>query len=78
MKLLYIEIDSNIYYNDSLVTTADTLKTNIINSLNTYSKDFLIPNEITYSVENNKKTSSASCIELIVNLLVVDYLLLKA
>ena len=38
LKLLYIEIDSNIYYNDSLVTTADTLKTNIINSLNTYSK----------------------------------------
>ena len=35
---MYIEIDSNIYYNDSLVTTADTLKTNIINSLNTYSK----------------------------------------
>jgi len=38
LKLLYIEIDSNVYYNESLITTADTLKTNIINSLNTYSK----------------------------------------
>ena len=38
LKLLYIEIVSNVYYNDSLVTNVNTLKTNVINSLTTYSK----------------------------------------
>ena len=38
LKLLYIEIDSNIYYNNSLVSSADNLKTNVISSLVTYSK----------------------------------------
>ena len=38
LKLLYIEIVSNVYYNDSLTSNVNTLKTNIINSLNTYSK----------------------------------------
>jgi len=38
LKLLYIEIDSNVYYNSSLVTAADSLKANIVNTLNTYSK----------------------------------------
>ena len=38
LKLLYIEIDSNIYYNNSLVSSADDLKTNVTNSLITYSK----------------------------------------
>ena len=38
LKLLYIEIVSNVYYNDSLVTNVNTLKTNVVNSLTTYSK----------------------------------------
>ena len=38
LKLLYIEIDSNVYYNSSLISSADNLKTDITNTLNTYSK----------------------------------------
>ena len=38
LKLLYIELDSFVYYNDSMVTTPDNLKTKILNSLTTYSK----------------------------------------
>ena len=38
LKLLYVELDSNVYYNDSRVSTADSLKTDIVNSLTTYSK----------------------------------------
>ena len=38
LKLLYVELDSNVYYNDSLVSTADSLKTNVVNSLTTYSR----------------------------------------
>ena len=38
LKLLYIELDSNVYYNDSLISGANLLKTDVINSLNTYSK----------------------------------------
>ena len=38
LKLLYIEIVSNVYYNDSLTSNVNTLKTNIINSLTAYSK----------------------------------------
>ena len=38
MKLLYIELDSFVYYNDSMVTTPNDLKTKIINSLTNYSK----------------------------------------
>ena len=38
LKLLYVELDSNVYYNDSLVSTADSLKSNVINSLTTYSR----------------------------------------
>ena len=38
LKLLYVELDSNVYYNDSLVSGADLLKTDVTNSLNTYSK----------------------------------------
>ena len=38
LKLLFIEIDSNVYYDSSLISTADNLKTSIVNSLNTYSK----------------------------------------
>ena len=38
LKLLYVELDSNVYYNDSRVSTANSLKTDIVNSLTTYSK----------------------------------------
>ena len=38
LKLLYIEIDSNVYYNSSLISSVDNLKTNVISSLNAYSK----------------------------------------
>ena len=38
LKLLYIELDSFVYYNDSMVTTPNDLKTKISNSLTTYSK----------------------------------------
>ena len=38
LKLLYVELDSNVYYNSSLTNAADTLKTNVINSLQLYSK----------------------------------------
>ena len=38
LKLLYIEIVSNVYYNDSLTSNVNTLKTDIINSLTAYSK----------------------------------------
>ena len=38
LKLLYVELDSNIYYNNSLISSANTLKTDVINSLTLYSK----------------------------------------
>jgi len=38
LKILYVEIDSNVYYNSSRITTADTLKSYVINSLTEYSK----------------------------------------
>ena len=38
LKLLYVEIDSSIYYNASQVTTIESLKTKVQDSLNTYSK----------------------------------------
>tara|TARA_Y100000992_G_scaffold299839_1_gene267299 strand:+ start:580 stop:2505 length:1926 start_codon:yes stop_codon:yes gene_type:complete len=38
LKLLYVELDSNVYYNSSFTNAADTLKTNVINSLELYSK----------------------------------------
>jgi hypothetical protein len=38
LKLLYVEIDSSIYYNASQVTAIDSLKTKVQESLNTYSK----------------------------------------
>lgn len=36
LKILYVEIDSSIYYNKSFVSTPDSLKTSIISSLNSY------------------------------------------
>jgi len=38
LKILYVELDSNVYYNDSFVSSPNSLRTNIINSLNLYSK----------------------------------------
>ena len=38
LKLLYVEIDTSIYYNASQVTTIDSLKSKVQDSLNTYSK----------------------------------------
>lgn len=36
LKVLYVEIDSSIYYNTNQVVSVDNLKTSVINSLNTY------------------------------------------
>jgi hypothetical protein len=36
LKILYVEIDSSIYYNSSQVSTPEDLKTNISNTLKTY------------------------------------------
>ncbi len=38
LKILYIELDSNIYYNSSFVSTAEELKTSVTKSLTDYSK----------------------------------------
>ena len=38
LKLLYVELDSFVYYNDSMVSTANDLRTRISNSLTKYSK----------------------------------------
>ena len=39
LKVLYIELDSTIYYNDNQVSAPDDLKTSVTASLNRYSKD---------------------------------------
>ena len=38
LKILFIEIDSNIYYNNSQISTANQLKTEVVKSLTEYSK----------------------------------------
>ncbi len=38
LKLLYVELDSFVYYNDSMVSTANDLRAKISNSLTNYSK----------------------------------------
>ena len=38
LKLLYVELDSFVYYDPSKISTASELKTNITNGLTTYSK----------------------------------------
>ncbi|NDB80738.1 baseplate wedge protein, partial [archaeon] len=38
LKILYVELDSFVYYDDSKVSTAETLKTKISNSLTDYSR----------------------------------------
>ena len=39
LKVLYVELDSNIYYNLSQTASVDNLKTNVISALTNYSKD---------------------------------------
>jgi len=39
LKILYVEIDSAIYYNSSRISNASDLRTNIINSLSIYARD---------------------------------------
>ena len=38
LKVLYVEILSSVYYNNSLVSSSSTLKTSVIDNLNSYSK----------------------------------------
>ena len=38
LKILYVETESFIYYNDSMVSTPENLKSKVINSLTNYSK----------------------------------------
>ena len=38
LKILYVELESNVYYNDSFISSPNSLRTGIINSLNLYSK----------------------------------------
>ena len=38
LKILYVEVDSYIYYNSSQVTNIDNLKTGVYNVINSYSK----------------------------------------
>lgn len=42
LKILYIELDSSVYYNSNQVTDSSNLKTNIINSLSLYSNSLNI------------------------------------
>ena len=42
LKILYVEIDSSIYYNYSQVDSPNNLKTKVINSLNEYSKSIYL------------------------------------
>ena len=36
LKVLYVEIDSSVYFNENLVSTAESLRARVVNSLNTY------------------------------------------
>ena len=36
LKILYVEIDSSVYFNENRVSTADSLRSKVINSLNAY------------------------------------------
>ena len=39
LKILYVELDSTVYYNTAAVSNVDDLKTDIITALSTYSKN---------------------------------------
>ena len=36
LKVLYVEIDSSVYFNENLVSTPESLRAKVLNSLNTY------------------------------------------
>ncbi len=38
LKILYVEIDSSVYYNDAFISEPNTLKANIVDTLTQYSK----------------------------------------
>ena len=38
LKILYVEINSSVYFNDSFISNVSTLKTNVVSSLTEYSK----------------------------------------
>ena len=38
LKILYVEVDSSVYYNYSQISSVDSLKTNVLSSLTNYSK----------------------------------------
>ena len=38
LKFLYVEINSSVYYNTNAISDSDSLKTTVINNLNTYAK----------------------------------------
>lgn len=38
LKILYVEIDTSVYYNDNQISSSDALKGKVISSLNVYSK----------------------------------------
>jgi len=38
LKILYVEIDTSVYYNDSFVSEPDSLRSNVISTLTEYSK----------------------------------------
>ena len=42
LKILYVEIDSSVYYDYSRISTAETLKTRVLNTLKTYSNSLEI------------------------------------
>ena len=42
LKILYVEIDSSVYYDYSRISTAETLKTKVLNTLKTYSNSLEI------------------------------------
>ena len=39
LKVLYVEIDSSVYYNTTQTSSVDDLKTNIVNALGVYARD---------------------------------------
>ena len=39
LKILYVEIESNVYYNTAQIASSDQLKTDIVNSLNQYANN---------------------------------------
>ncbi len=82
LKILYIELDSNVYYNDSFISSADSLKTTVIDSLTKYSQSINLNQfggRLKYSkllsvIDNNNKgiTSNITKIRMRRNLQIVS------